>query len=128
MLRITGCQKSVKLTKNQSKLFFCLLNEIQEKKDIIHYIWGGENQDDSAYRQLVRRTRKLLSDKGFPEETIMTISHYGLCINNEIFNIKKTPDLLPGCIHNTNNTRKITEPDDLNIGDFISSTSVALKR
>jgi DNA-binding winged helix-turn-helix (wHTH) protein len=87
-LKLNHSQKTIKLSKNQAKLLLCLINEIQDKHSIIHYIWGGGNAEtnESSYRQLVRRTRALLATNGFPADAIVTIPNYGLCINNKLVN------------------------------------------
>lgn len=71
------------LSKNQAKLLTCLTNEINEKKDIINYIWSGKNRKstENSYSQLVYKTKTLLVKNGFPQDLIMTISTYGLCLN-----------------------------------------------
>ncbi|WP_053007671.1 winged helix-turn-helix domain-containing protein [Pragia fontium] len=89
ILKLNNTQKAMKLSKNQAKLLLCLINEIQEKQTIINYIWGMGNPEthethESNYRQLVRRTRAALARNGFPEDTIVTIPDYGLCINNKL--------------------------------------------
>ncbi|WP_158006194.1 winged helix-turn-helix domain-containing protein [Serratia sp. 14-2641] len=92
-LKLNNSQKAVKLSKNQTKLLLCLINEIQEKQTIINYIWGIDKNDanESNYRQLVRRTRTILVQNGFHEDTIVTIKNYGLCINNNLTNSEPLP-------------------------------------
>ncbi|MBB6117922.1 DNA-binding winged helix-turn-helix (wHTH) protein [Rahnella inusitata] len=93
-LKTKNRNKKIKLTIKQSKLLFCLVNGVTEKKELIKRIWGEEKKGNSeaCYRKLVSRTRALLSTNGFPEDTIVTIPNYGLCVNNQIFNIKEAID------------------------------------
>lgn len=101
-LKLNNSQKAVKLSKNQTKLLLCLINEIQEKQTIINYIWGIDKNDEneSNYRQLVRRTRAILAIHGFPEDTIVTIPNYGLCINNKLTEKSMIPNKLSMNIYN----------------------------
>lgn len=101
-LKLNNSQKAVKLSKNQTKLLLCLINEIQEKQTIINYIWGINKNDEneSNYRQLVRRTRAILATHGFPEDTIVTIPNYGLCINNKLMEKSAAPNKLSMNIYN----------------------------
>lgn len=96
-LKLKNRQKTVKLSKNQAKLILCLVNEIQEKKTIINYIWGKDNTEtnESNYRQLVRRTREIFEKNGLPEDAIVTIPNYGLCINS---NYQSQQHSHPECI------------------------------
>jgi DNA-binding winged helix-turn-helix (wHTH) protein len=92
-LKLNNSQKAVRLSKNQAKLLLCLINEIQEKQTIIHYIWGIDKNDanESNYRQLVRRTREILEKNGFPNNTVITIHNYGLCINTKLIEQQDIP-------------------------------------
>ncbi|VEI61933.1 Uncharacterised protein [Serratia fonticola] len=83
MLILKNTNIEVILSKNQTKLMTCLINEINEKKDIINYIWNGKNRKstENSYGQLVYKTKTLLVKNGFPQDLIMTISTYGLCLN-----------------------------------------------
>lgn len=94
-LKLNNSQKAVKLSKNQTKLLLCLINEIQEKQTIINYIWGSESAEANEfnYRQLVRRTRAILVQNGLPEDTIITIPNYGLCINSQLRNDIAIPSI-----------------------------------
>ncbi|MBL5829511.1 winged helix-turn-helix domain-containing protein [Serratia fonticola] len=102
ILKLNNSQKYVKLSKNQAKLLLCLINEIQEKNSIINYIWGMGNAEtnESNYRQLVRRTREILATHGFPDDTIVTIPNYGLCINNKLMEKSMIPSKLSMNIYN----------------------------
>ncbi|CAI1543875.1 TPA: winged helix-turn-helix domain-containing protein [Serratia fonticola] len=101
-LTLNNSRKAVKLSKNQAKLLLCLINEIQEKQTIINYIWGMAHAETNAsnYRQLVRRTRAILATTGFPEDTIVTIPNYGLCINNKLIENSEAPNKLSMNIYN----------------------------
>ena len=85
-------KKEIILSKNQTKLITCLLNEINEKKEIIAFIWsdGSYKSKENNYNQLIHQTRALLIKKGFSEDFIMTIPRYGLCLNKNNL-ISKTP-------------------------------------
>ncbi|HBE9082016.1 winged helix-turn-helix domain-containing protein [Serratia fonticola] len=101
-LKLNNSQMAVKLSKNQTKLLLCLINEIQEKQTIINYIWGSDKNDEneSNYRQLVRRTREILEKNGFPNDTVLTIPNYGLCINTKLIEQQDIPRNSSIGIHN----------------------------
>ncbi|CAI1079102.1 Uncharacterised protein [Serratia proteamaculans] len=101
-LTMSNIQKTVGISKNQAKLLLCLINEIQEKNSIINYIWGmgDAEKNESNYRQLVRRTRAILATHGFPDDTIVTIPNYGLCINNKLMEKSVIPNKLSMNIYN----------------------------
>lgn len=101
-LTMSNIKKTVGISKNQAKLLLCLINEIQEKNSIINYIWGMGNteKNESNYRQLVRRTRAILATHGFPDDTIVTIPNYGLCINNKLMEKSVIPEKLSMNIYN----------------------------
>jgi len=71
------------LSKNQTKLIYCLLNEVNEKISIINHIWNSKKNksNQNNYNQLVYKTKALLITNGFPADFIMTIPGYGVCIN-----------------------------------------------
>lgn len=71
------------LSKNQTKLLVCLINEIHEKKSIINYIWnnGDCKSKKNSYSQLIHKTKVFLTQNGFPADFIITIPRYGLCLN-----------------------------------------------
>lgn len=75
--------KMAKLSKNQIKLFHCLLNGMGEKSQIINFIWGGGSltETEFKYNQLICRTRSKLTRSGFPSDIILTIPKFGVCIN-----------------------------------------------
>lgn len=83
ILRLKGNGAEVLLSKNQSKLLACLINEINEKESIIDYIWSKKKckSKENSYSQLVYKTKLLLETNGFPKNFIMTIPRYGLCLN-----------------------------------------------
>ncbi|WP_199063782.1 hypothetical protein [Serratia sp. ASV30] len=58
---------------------------INEKRRIIELVWGGEdvNAKEMHYHQLIHKTRTRLTKKGFPNDFIMTIPRYGLCLNKD---------------------------------------------
>lgn len=88
VLRLKNNNREVILSKNQTKLMVCLINEVNEKQSIINYIWGGKKckSKDNNYGQLVYKTKALLAQNGFPKDFIMTIPRYGLCINSNLIN------------------------------------------
>ncbi len=75
--------KEVILSKNQTKLIDCLLNKINEKSDIINFIWdkGIYKSRNNNYNQLIHQTRALFTGEGFSPDFIMTIPRYGVCLN-----------------------------------------------
>ncbi|WP_411752406.1 hypothetical protein [Serratia sp. (in: enterobacteria)] len=75
--------KMAVLSKNQAKLFDCLLRGQCEKKQVIDFIWGGGDaiKNDSKYTQLILRTRNKLVSSGFPHDTILTVAKFGVCLN-----------------------------------------------
>ncbi|MGQ8776649.1 winged helix-turn-helix domain-containing protein [Serratia sp. NA_112.1] len=85
-LIIDGGKQEVVLSKNQKKLFLCLLNDINDKKEIINKIWPNIDCKlaDNNYSQLICRTRVLLSKNEFPPNVIVTIPRYGVCLNRRL--------------------------------------------
>ncbi|HHA1916843.1 helix-turn-helix domain-containing protein [Enterobacter kobei] len=84
----------IKLAKNQHKLLICLIAEINCKQKIIERLWGGgDTSHDNKYNQLIFKLRKSLSAAGFPDDTILTIHRYGVCLNKNLL-VKKTDPLL----------------------------------
>lgn len=74
--------KFTTLSKNQTKLLHCLLNGQGKKEQIIDYIWGEKgSENDSKYTQLLLRTRNKLVSAGFPNDSILTITNFGVCLN-----------------------------------------------
>lgn len=61
------------------------MKDINEKSRIIELVWGGEdvNAKEMHYHQLIHKTRTRLTQKGFPNDFIMTIPRYGLCLNKD---------------------------------------------
>lgn len=84
-LKIKNTSTEIKLSKNQKKLLLCLMKKINDKRVIIEIIWGkGEcDSNEMNYHQLIYKTRKKLVSKGIPDDFIMTIPRYGLCLNME---------------------------------------------
>ena len=82
------------ISKNQRKLMLCLMQEINDKNEIIELIWGNKKSKskESNYNQLVYQTRSLLAKNGFPDDLIITIHRYGLCLNHQF--------LKPGTLRN----------------------------
>lgn len=74
---------SVALSKNQNKLLHCLLTGQGKKQQVIDFIWGRGDpiKNKSKYTQLILRTRKKLRRAGFPDDTILTISRFGVFLN-----------------------------------------------
>nr|WP_314266587.1 hypothetical protein [uncultured Moellerella sp.] len=86
----SSLKKEVSLSKNQTKLLSCLLNDINQKKDIILFIWGKDNDksNENNYNQLIHRTRALFISEGFADDFIMTIPRYGVCLNKNHLNLE----------------------------------------
>ncbi|CAI1125376.1 Uncharacterised protein [Serratia quinivorans] len=82
-LTLKASGKKVVLSNNQKKLFICLLNEVNDKNHIIERIWAGKNSKskENNYTQLIFQTKTLLARCGFPEDTIITMPKYGVCLN-----------------------------------------------
>ncbi|AYO39777.1 hypothetical protein [Serratia sp. P2ACOL2] len=81
LLKANG--RKVVLSKNQIKLVICLLNEVNDKNHIIEAIWSGtkSKSKEDNYTQLLFRTKAILARGGFPEDTIITMPKYGICLN-----------------------------------------------
>ena len=73
--------KTVRLSNNQMRLFICLTNKINEKKEIIDVIWGNEEKNKTKFNKLIYRTRLTLNQAGFPSDMLLTIPHFGVCIH-----------------------------------------------
>ncbi|WP_158510607.1 winged helix-turn-helix domain-containing protein [Serratia rubidaea] len=80
VLYLKSEHRKTTISKNQEKLIQCLLNGVFEKEEIINFIWGLKNKKNN-YNQLIHQFRKQLSSKGFPDDLIITIPRYGLCLN-----------------------------------------------
>ncbi|CAI1888842.1 Uncharacterised protein [Serratia quinivorans] len=65
------------------KLFICLINEVNDKNYIIAEIWPGTKakSKENNYTQLLFQTKAVLARGGFPEDTIITMPKYGICLN-----------------------------------------------
>lgn len=76
-------KKEVALSKYQTRLIDALIKGINEKEALFSMVWNdsaGKNKENS-FNQLIFRTRILLSEHGLPDDFIITIPRYGLCIN-----------------------------------------------
>ncbi|RDL26947.1 hypothetical protein DFO62_103362 [Serratia fonticola] len=84
-LKIRNTDIEVSLSKNQKKLIICLMKDINDKKRIITLIWGEGDSSlrEMSYHQLIHKTRNRLSNHGFPDDFILTIPRYGLCLNKK---------------------------------------------
>lgn len=73
----------VSLSKKQTTLFNCLINEINDRKEIIERVWPGPNAKSKVnnYNQLIFQTRILLAKSGFPKDMLITMSMYGVCLH-----------------------------------------------
>jgi len=83
-------RKIVRLSNNQMKLFICLTKKINEKKEIIDIIWGDEEKNketEKKFNKLIYRTRLTLSKAGFPSDMLLTIPHFGVCLNQSFLTI-----------------------------------------
>lgn len=79
----------VKLSKNQYKLLFCLLAQVNSKNEITARLWGNKMvKSENRINQLVFKFRKSLVKAGFPDDTILTIHRYGLCLNKNLLATK----------------------------------------
>lgn len=92
-LTLKDQEREITLSKNQTKLLICLVNEINDKHSIIEYIWGSKNSKskENNYNQLVYKTKTFLVQSGFQNDFLITIPRYGLCIN--IYITKSKPDI-----------------------------------
>ncbi|MBD8162645.1 winged helix-turn-helix domain-containing protein [Erwinia persicina] len=75
--------KKIKLSKNQTRLIDYLVKGINQREEIVKRIWHSEDYEarESSYNQLICRTRALLSANGLPDDFIITLPRYGVCIN-----------------------------------------------
>lgn len=84
VLSMKNGKEIVHLSSNQMKLFICLTKRVHEKKEIIAMIWGSKeekNKNEIKFNKLIYRTRLTLIKSGFPSDMILTIPHFGICIN-----------------------------------------------
>jgi DNA-binding winged helix-turn-helix (wHTH) protein len=81
LLKANG--RKVVLSKNQMKLFICLINEVNDKNHIMENIWPGTKakSKENNYTQLLFQTKAVLTRGGFPEDTVITMPKYGVCLN-----------------------------------------------
>jgi len=75
--------KKIVLSKHQTRLIDALIKGINEKNDIMAMVWNNtlSKPKENSFNQLVFRTRMLLNENGLPDDFILTIPCYGLCIN-----------------------------------------------
>lgn len=97
VLTLKRLNSVAELSKNQTKLIYALINKINDKFLIISYIWPSQDvkKKQSSYSQLVYHTRLLLKERGFPQDFIITLPGYGLCLNNA-FLVRKKIVMHPG--------------------------------
>lgn len=87
-------KETVRLSNNQIKLFICLTHKINEKQEIIDMIWGDEEKikrNEIKFNKLIYRTRLTLTQAGFPADMLLTIPHFGVCINQLFLSISPPP-------------------------------------
>lgn len=94
VIHYNPCDKMVRLSKNQIKLFTCLLSNRSEKEDIIQFIWGEgyQKKNELKYNQLIYRTRTKLIRLGLPNDLILTIPGFGVCLNKTLIPAVDTSD------------------------------------
>lgn len=75
--------KKIALSKYQTRLIDALIKGINEKNEIMAMVWNNNlsKPKENSFNQLIFRTRMLLNENGLPDDFIMTIPCYGLCIN-----------------------------------------------
>ncbi|SNY75310.1 winged helix-turn-helix domain-containing protein [Enterobacter sp. CC120223-11] len=71
------------LSKNQSLLISCLINNINDKAEIINAIWGdaASKSRQNSYNQLIYQLRQRLTQAGIEPEILITHPRYGLVLN-----------------------------------------------
>ncbi|MGV3345371.1 transcriptional regulator [Enterobacteriaceae bacterium LUAb1] len=77
---------TISLNEAQKRLLICLVNKINDKRDIISVVWQ-ENHNrirDNNYHQLVFQIRALLQRHGLPANLIITVPYYGLKLNDPL--------------------------------------------
>lgn len=82
-------RKQILLTKRQLNLMNCLVNEINDKERIIDAIWGDgkyKNKENS-YTQLIFKLRELFMNHGLPDDILVTLPCYGLCLHKELLSV-----------------------------------------
>lgn len=86
VIHYNPCDKMVRLSKNQIRLFSCLLSNRGEKEDVIKFIWGEgfKKENELKYNQLIYRTRTKLIKLGLPKDLILTIPGFGVCLNKTL--------------------------------------------
>ncbi|WP_421671718.1 winged helix-turn-helix domain-containing protein [Rahnella sp. EDr1-12] len=76
-------KKEISLSKNQTRLIDFLIKGVTQKEELINLLWKSSPRKsiENSYNQLVFKTRAVLIDNGLPEDFLITIPRYGLCIN-----------------------------------------------
>jgi DNA-binding winged helix-turn-helix (wHTH) protein len=94
--------REILLSKRQLGLIVCLLNEINEKKAIIRYVWSEDNPEnrENNYNQLVYQLRALFIRHDLPSDLLITLPRYGLCLNKEWLGISNRHRQHMSCIVN----------------------------
>lgn len=92
MLELNGRQlifkslnQEILLSKQQSSLIFCLLNEINGKEEIIRYVWGDEDNKkrENNFNQLIFQLRVRFASYDLPSDLLIALPRYGLCLNKK---------------------------------------------
>lgn len=82
---LKSTNKKIKLTTKQRNLLLCLIGKINYKNDIMIYLWGNDNPaHENKYNQLAFKLREALQAVGCPNDAIITMYRYGLCLNNNL--------------------------------------------
>ncbi|NTY87337.1 hypothetical protein FCH33_11145 [Serratia fonticola] len=82
---LKSTNKKVRLTTKQRNLLLCLIGNVNYKNDIMRYLWGDNNSThENKYNQLVFKLRESLQAVGCPNDAIITMYRYGLCLNNNL--------------------------------------------
>ncbi len=75
--------KEISLSKNQTRLIDFLIKGVTKKDELIVLLWKNtpKKSTENSYNQLVFKTRSVLVGNGLPDDFLITIPRYGLCIN-----------------------------------------------
>ncbi|WP_141111401.1 winged helix-turn-helix domain-containing protein [Chromobacterium haemolyticum] len=68
----------------ESLLFNCLLNGINEKREIIDHVWPNTIVTEGSYHKLIFELRKQLTEVGISQNQIKTIPRRGCTLTGEI--------------------------------------------
>jgi len=76
-------KKEISLSKNQTRLIDLLIKGVTQKDELISLLWKNtpRKSTENSYNQLVFKTRSVLLGNGLPEDFLITLPRYGLCIN-----------------------------------------------